>query len=127
MRSMILIVFVGVMVAETVTCEVTMIMCMTEYQNTIEVDDGMYRTHTVIRVPLKYNEWAQYPGWKDYRDGEYMYFEGYGLSRSYSLSNTKADLDARGNASCLFNQVELDSWIPEPVVKKSLLSRLLGK
>ena len=125
MRSMILIVFVGVMVAETVTCEVTMIMCMTAYQNTERVDDGMYRTHTVIRVPLKYNEWAQYPGWED--GDEYFYFEGYGLSRSHSLSNTKADLDARGNASCLFNQVELDSWIPEPVVKKSLLSRLLGK
>ena len=110
--------------AETKTCEVTMIMCMTTYQNTVEVD-GMYKTHTVIRVPLEHNEWAQFPTWQEHK--EYLYFEGYGLSRSYSFANTKADLDARGNASCLFNQVELDSWIPEPVVKKSLLSKLLGK
>ena len=122
---MILIVFIGVMMAETKTCEATMIMCMTAYQHTERVDNDIYRSHVVIRVPLKHNDWAQYPNWEDY--DEYMYFEGYGLSRSRSLANTMADLDARGNASCLFNQVEVDSWIPEPVVKKSLFSKLLGK
>jgi len=97
---------------------------MTEHQE-VYLEDDVYHAVAIIKVPLKYNEWAQFEGWKDYRDGEYLYFRGEDSSLNREFSLQKADLTARGNASCLFNQVEYGSWVKP--VKKSFLDRLLGK
>ena len=122
MRYIILIISINVVLATDRTCEATLIMCITEHQE-VYLEDDLYHATTIIRVPLKYNEWAQYDGW----DGsvKYLYFRGDSESLSRSFSYQKADMTARGNASCLFNQVEYGSWVKP--IKKSFLDRLLGK
>ncbi len=112
------------LIAEDTFCSQTLRLTTVVNREISSNNDG-YKASVILRVPVEYNQWLL-----DYYSlEEIVYVRGNGNSDDLNFAMDIAELDARGNAACLYSEeirvlftVVENSW-----KKKSFFKKLFGK
>ena len=102
MRLFILVVMIGLSIAETkvetITCAETIRMSTVEHYDTRQYKDGTWSVIAIVVIPVEHNPWLAdiYPGCTDT-----IMVKGIGESRRLDIARDIASMEARGNAVCI--------------------------